>query len=149
LHPSPHDGADNEISYRLFLREINVHAYDISCAQHKAIASITVRYFWRIAMQVNLSCLVAQATFAIVGASVFASAHAAGTASTAQQALAAQMEDAAKDLTVDLSQGVANISGWVVSPLQADQARCIVSQIPGVHRAYSTRVHTWSTDSSY
>ena len=74
-------------------------------------------------------------------------AHAATTtpADSAQQALQTAMGDKAKNLTVEVADGVAQLQGWAQQPSDVEQARYIVSKAPGVTEAYSTHVHTWST----
>lgn len=73
-------------------------------------------------------------------------AHAATTeAATAQQTLQTAMGDKAKDLTVSVTDGVATLQGWAQQPSDVDQARYIVSKVPGITQAYSTQVHTWTT----
>lgn len=68
----------------------------------------------------------------------------------AKQALVAEMGELAKDLTVAVdSQGVATLGGWTKEPKEANKARYIVSQVPGVTKAYSTGVHTWSATDTY
>jgi osmotically-inducible protein OsmY len=64
---------------------------------------------------------------------------------TAQQTLQAAMGDKAKDLTVSVSNGVANLQGWAKQPSDVDQARYIVSKVPGITQAHSTQVHTWNS----
>ena len=61
-------------------------------------------------------------------------AHAADatTAASAQQALVSAMGDKAKDITVEVSQGTARLQGWAQQPGDVDQARYVVSQLPGV-----------------
>lgn len=74
----------------------------------------------------------------------------AATAAAAQQTLQAEMGDLAKDLTVAVdTQGIANLDGWAKGPKQVDQARYIVSKVPGVTQAYSSGVLTWSTSDRY
>lgn len=72
-------------------------------------------------------------------------AHAADatTTTSAQQALVSAMGDKAKDITVEVSQGTARLQGWAQQPGDVDQARYVVSQLPGVTQATSTQVHTW------
>jgi osmotically-inducible protein OsmY len=67
------------------------------------------------------------------------------TATSAQQALVSAMGDKAKDIAVEVSQGKARLQGWAQQPGDVDQARYIVSQLPGITRAISTQVRTWST----
>ncbi|MGS5089090.1 BON domain-containing protein [Hydrogenophaga sp. A37] len=72
----------------------------------------------------------------------------ATTATNAQQALVSAMGDKAKDITVEVSQGKARLQGWAQEPDDVDQARYVVSQLPGITRAISTQVHTWSATNS-
>lgn len=107
-------------------------------------------------MTVTLKRLSTQAVLAAAMAIAFAPASFAQSAATpapdsstadvAEQALNAQMGDAAKDLDVKVKDGIANISGWAESSAQVDKARTIVSKIPGVTKSYSSQVNTWSSD---
>jgi phage I-like protein len=81
-----------------------------------------------------------------IGLAGAAHAQTANTESaTAQQALQTAMGDKAKDLTVNVSNGVATLQGWAKQPSDVDQARYIVSKSPGITQAYSTQVHTWNS----
>lgn len=54
-----------------------------------------------------------------------------------------QMGSEAKDLKVSVDQGTINLMGWVKGPREVNQARYIVSKLPGVEHAYSSGVRTW------
>ena len=79
----------------------------------------------------------------LVGSIQAHAADATTTAASAQQALVSAMGDKAKDITVEVSQGTARLQGWAQQPGDVDQARYVVSQLPGVTQATSTQVHTW------
>jgi osmotically-inducible protein OsmY len=101
-------------------------------------------------MKVNLKQIATKAIFVAAVTTAFASASFAqsAVAEAAQQALATQMGDSAKDLTVDVQDGVAQLRGWTDSPSEVDKARYLVSKVPGVKQSYSIHVHTWSSDSN-
>lgn len=66
----------------------------------------------------------------------------AATAS-AKQALASEMGDLGKDLTVSVDKnGIATLSGWAKEPKDVDKARYIISKLPGIKKSYSTKVKT-------
>lgn len=69
-------------------------------------------------------------------------------AAAAQSALATRLGDKARDLTVTVSQGVAELHGFAQQPRDVELARYVVSQVPGVTAAYSAGVHTWTTTNS-
>lgn len=69
-------------------------------------------------------------------------------ATAAQSALTAQLGAKAKDLTVTVSQGVAELHGFAQQPRDVELARYVVSQVPGVTTAYSAGVHTWTSTNS-
>jgi osmotically-inducible protein OsmY len=72
-------------------------------------------------------------------------AHAGPAESTqAQQALQSAMGEKAKDLSVSVDNGVAEIKGWADEPRDVLQARYIVSKVDGVTDARSTQVRTWN-----
>lgn len=73
----------------------------------------------------------------------------ATTSATAQKALLAALGDKAKDLTVTVSQGAAQLQGWARQPGDVNQARYVVSQLPGIQQATSEQVHTWSSTDRY
>ena len=62
----------------------------------------------------------------------------------AQQALQSAMGDKAKDLSVSVDNGVAELKGWADEPRDVLQARYIVSKVNGVTEARSTQVRTWN-----
>lgn len=71
-------------------------------------------------------------------------AHAGSAESVqAQQALQSAMGEKAKDLSVTVDNGVAELKGWVQEPRDVLQARYIVSKVDGVTEARSTQVRTW------
>ena len=61
----------------------------------------------------------------------------------AQEAIQLAMGEKAKDLSVSVNDGVAELKGWAQEPRDVDQARYIVSKLDGVSKAYSTQVRTW------
>jgi hypothetical protein len=61
----------------------------------------------------------------------------------AQQAIQSAMGEKAKDLSVSVNDGVAELKGWAQEPRDVDQARYIVSKVSGVTAAHSTQVRTW------
>lgn len=69
-------------------------------------------------------------------------------AKVAKQALTAEMGDRAKDIKVTVDQrGYATLSGWAQGPSDVSKARLIVRKVPGVKKAFSSRVRTLnSTD---
>lgn len=72
-------------------------------------------------------------------------AHAGPAESTqAQQALQSAMGEKAKDLSVSVDNGVAEIKGWADEPRDVLQARYIVSKVDGITEARSTQVRTWN-----
>lgn len=104
-------------------------------------------------MKVHLNHLVARALLGACVASTFATAGFAATAepvsaTSVQQALSAQMDGAAKDITVAVDGGVVRLGGWAQGPKEVDQARYIASRVAGVEQAYSSGVHTWSAKAS-
>lgn len=63
----------------------------------------------------------------------------------AKQALTAEMGDRAKDLKVTVDKrGYATLTGWAQGPKDVNKARYIVSKVPGVKKAFSSRVRTLS-----
>lgn len=61
----------------------------------------------------------------------------------AKQALTAEMGDRAKDLKVTVDKrGYATLTGWAQGPRDVNKARYIVSKVPGVKKAFSSRVRT-------
>lgn len=80
-------------------------------------------------------------TFALAGSF---QAHAGPAESAqAQQALQSAMGEKAKDLSVTVDNGVAELKGWAQEPRDVLQARYIVSKVDGVTEARSTQVRTW------
>ena len=80
-------------------------------------------------------------TFALAGSF---QAHAGPAESAqAQQALQSAMGEKAKDLSVTVDKGVAELKGWAQEPRDVLQARYIVSKVDGVTEARSTQVRTW------
>lgn len=64
----------------------------------------------------------------------------------AAQALNTQMGERAKDLKVSVDKrGYATLSGWAKGPKDVNKARYIVSKVPGVKKAFSSRVRTLSS----
>lgn len=64
----------------------------------------------------------------------------------AKQALTSDMGDRAKDLKVTVDKrGYATLSGWAKGPKDVNKARYIVSKVPGVKKAFSSRVRTLSS----
>ena len=77
-------------------------------------------------------------------------AAAAELAARAQQALVADMGEQARDIAVTVDQdGVATLQGWARQPRDVAQARYVVSRVPGIHQAYGSAVHTWSSTDRY
>ncbi len=62
----------------------------------------------------------------------------------AQQALQSVMGEKAKDLSVTVDNGVAELKGWAQEPRDVLQARYIVGKVDGVTEARSTQVRTWN-----
>ncbi|WP_171016046.1 BON domain-containing protein [Ramlibacter sp. 2FC] len=59
----------------------------------------------------------------------------------AKQALTAEMGDRAKDIKVTVDKrGYATLSGWAQGPKDVSKARLIVRKVPGVNKAFSSRV---------
>jgi hypothetical protein len=75
----------------------------------------------------------------------FAASGDADLRAAAQQTLAAKMGEDAKDIQVDVKDGVANLTGWATGPAEESRARALVSRVPGVLKSYSS-VRTWNTD---
>ena len=89
-------------------------------------------------------------TFGALGGSAAQASSAAEVAVRAQQVLVAEMGEQAKDMSVAVDQnGVATLQGWARQPRDVVKARYLVSRVPGVHQAYGSAVHTWSTTDRY
>ncbi len=81
-------------------------------------------------------------TFALAGSF---QAHAGPAESDqAQQAIQSAMGEKAKDLSVTVDNGVAELKGWAQEPRDVLQARYIVGKVDGVTEARSTQVRTWN-----
>lgn len=63
----------------------------------------------------------------------------------ARAAMQDTLGDRAKDLTVTVTAGVAELAGWARQPHDVDVARYVVSRVPGITQAYSSGVRTWTT----
>ena len=73
----------------------------------------------------------------------------AATAS-AKQALASEMGELGKDMTVTVDKnGVATLGGWAKEPKDVDKARYIIKKLPGVKKSYSNRVKTQESTNEY
>jgi hypothetical protein len=97
--------------------------------------------FKRLALNTALAALAAGA----LASPSFADTPSDATPEIAQQALVAQMGDAARNLTVSVDRGEARLSGWAKGPKEVNQARYLVSKLAGVEHAYSSAVHTWNS----
>jgi hypothetical protein len=103
-------------------------------------------------MKTNVKRVLVSAAVAVLVGPIWASGSFAATGGadlqvTAQQTLVAKMGNDTRDIQIEVTDRVVNLSGWTAGPAQGSKAQALVSRVPGICQSYST-MRTWSTDGS-